>query len=584
VARHYGQWCFSVLFEDRNGRIWVGLRPYFFYGLSLLVPDPQKDKTVVERTYTMEDGLPAEWILDLFESSDGKFWVGTTRGLCEWQGGETSVCKTYSAANELCDEEIATILEDKGKNLWMGTRCGVKKWTRYGFTSYDQSDGLGARQVNSIFENHIGELFVSFNEKGRSIGRFDGSKFESVKPNFNNEVNYFGWGWKQTVRQDRAGDWWFPGNSGLFHFSNPAPFENLPKSIPRKVLVGTKPTEVFRIFEDTDGNMWIATIGIATELWRWERASATWTDHTADVNFGSHRAGSAFVEDKSGNLWIGTGSDADDAALVRFRDGKFKVFAQREYPLLAGWMRDMYVDSKDRLWIADTVNGVLRLDDVNADQLNFTRYTPAEGLSSIAPLCITEDEFGRIYIGTSRGVDRLTPDTGQVEYFTTDDGLPNSNVDVAHRDRKNNLWFGTWNGLARFIPEPETIRRAPNTLITGFRVNGEAQSISVLGETEILPLELDSDDRQITVEFTGLAESLGEKIKYQYRFGESDWAETNERIVNFANLGADKYQFQVRAVTADRLNSLPATVELRFLSCPFEEPARSCQYANANRH
>lgn len=509
--------------------------------------------------------MPAEWITDLFESSDGKFWVGTTRGLCEWQGGETSVCKTYSTKNDLCDEEVWAITEDKDKNLWIGSRCGAKKWARYGFTSYTEADGLGYKHVNSIFENAAGEFFVSFNKGNeRTVSRFDGEKFELVKPYFPSTVaTYFGWGWKQTVWQDRSGDWWFPTGDGLFRFPKPAQFADLSRITPQKIETGAKGNEIFRFFEDSRGDFWIATTGAASELWRWERAANTWRNFPQESGIGKYCLVTSFVEDKSGNLWIGSGSDHNDTTLIRYRDGKFRAFTKAENALLAGWMRDLFVDHAGRLWIGSTASGLLRLDDVNADELNLTRYTPAEGLSSIGILSITEDEFGRIYIGTGCGLDRLTPETGQVENFTTADGLPNSNVDVAYRDRRNNLWFGTSNGLARFVPEPQRERQPPNVLITGLRLGGEPQAVSILGETALPPLELNSDQRQVTVDFLGLGASLGERLKYEYRISESDWVTTAERIVNFANLAAGEYRFEVRAQTADRIYSQPATVSFR---------------------
>ena len=557
----------SILHEDKNGRIWAGFRQHFVAGLVLLVDAPRKNHPIVEDHYTKKDGLPADWIMDLFESNDGKFWIGTSRGLCEWQGeNKTSVCKIYTKANDLCGEEFWSITEDKDKNLWMGTRCGAKKWTRYGFTAYSEADGMGLPLINSIFENRDGELFASFNSgTARTVSRFDGEKFTLVKPNFPPDTS-FGWGWKQTVWQDSKDDWWFPMIPGLYRFSHPARFEDLSTSAPQKITIGTKPAEIFRLFEDSRRDIWITTLGTAFELWRWERAKNLWHDLTQEVNFGRYRIGSAFVEDKAGNLWIGTGSDRDDAALIRYRDGQFKVFPQSENQLLAGWIRDLYVDTKGRLWIANSANGVLRLDDVNADKLNFVNYTTAEGLSSIAASCITEDKFGRIYIGTGRGLDRLNPDTGQIENFTTADGLPNSNIEVAYRDRKNDLWFGTTHGLARLIPDPKRKREPPNAFITALHVNGESQSISILGESGIPPLELDSDQRQVTVDFIGLGASLGEKLKYEYRFGESAWIATAERTVNFANLGSGKYQFEVRAQTADRLYSQPSTLSFRIAS------------------
>src|SRR6185436_14679015 len=131
-------------------------------------------------------GLPAGWITDLYED-EHKLWVGTTRGLCEWQDqGSGSVCKTYTSENDLCDYEVSSITKDKDGNLWIGTRCGAKKWARYGFTSYSQDDRTIDPIINSIFENRAGELFVSLNSEkgGRMVSRFDGSNFELLRPNF----------------------------------------------------------------------------------------------------------------------------------------------------------------------------------------------------------------------------------------------------------------------------------------------------------------------------------------------------------------------------------------------------------------
>lgn len=551
----------SSLHEDKAGRLWVGLRQHYAAGLVLLVPEPLKSQNIVERHYTTKDGLPADWVLDLYESSDGKFWIGTIKGLCEWQADGDSVCKTYTKENDLCDEEIWSIVEDNGRGLWMATRCGVKKWTPYGFTAYTEVDGMGYSFINSVFENGEGELFASFNSGAgsRTVSRFDGEGFELVKPHFPRATS-FGWGWDQTVWQDSSGKWWFPSMHGIYRFGRPTRFKDLSTANPELIQVGSKPAEIFRIFEDSRGDVWISTVGEAYELWRWERATDTWKNLTLEVGFGRYRIGSAFVEDKAGNLWIGTGSDRDDAALIRYRDGRFTVFPQAVNPLIAAWIRDLFVDRKGRLWIANTASGVLRLDDVDADDLRFTRYTTAEGLSSNGSYCLTEDEFGRIYIGSGRGLDRLNPETAHIENFTTADGLPSSDVEIAYRDRKNVLWFGTSNGLARFDPEPDKLREPPKAFITGLRVNGESRNVSILGETAIPSLSLDSDHRQITVDFIGLGSSLGEKLKYEYRFANVDWTPSNERTVNFANLAPGDYLFEVRAFTPDRTYSQSATV------------------------
>ena len=191
----------------------------------------------------------------------------------------------------------------------------------------------------------------------------------------------------------------------------------------------------------------------------------------------------AFVEDAAGDLWISTSGATSEPSLIRYREGRFKIFTEAN-GLLLGVTADLFVDGKGRMWLANSVSGLLRLDDVNAEYLNFTRYSIAEGLSAPGAICVTEDEFGRIYACTARGLDRLDPDSGQIEHFTTADGLPNSFPQFAHRDRKNALWFATTDGLARFQPEPERNRQPPNVLITGLRIGGRRSEYFGLGRNE----------------------------------------------------------------------------------------------------
>jgi len=560
----------TVLFEDASGQIWANLRLGTTVGLVKIVAEPEPNRSIVERHYTTKDGLPHDYVTDLFESSDGKFWVATDLGLCEWQGDKgDSVCKVYKANNGLCDTELWSIAEDKDGNLWMGTRCGTKKWARYGFTTYDQSDGFKVPTINSIFENRAGELFASVNanKNGRFLSRFDGGKFVGGAKNLLESDKPSGWGWMQTVWQDGWGAWWIPSAEGLFRSPPATGFEQLPESVLQRIETGAKGKEIFRIFEDSRGDVWIATTGTTNELLRWERGRDTWHDHTQIGEIKLIQVVMGFVEDSWGNLWIGTGG-GDDGMLIRYRDGKFKVFTEAD-GAPSGFTRDLFLDSTGKLWLATGDWGLLRLDDTNSDDLNFIHYKTSDGLSSSGVYCITEDEFGRIYAGTGRGLDRLNPETGQVENFTTADGLPASQVEVAYRDRTNTLWFATSGGLAHFKPEAERSRKPPVMLITGLRIAGYAQRISMMGESQIGELNLNSDQKQISVDFVGLGATLGEKLRYEYRFGNSDWTPTMERTVNFANLSSGEYQFEVRAVTADRITSkTPATVSFR-IAAPF---------------
>lgn len=560
----------SELFETRTGNLWASMRSGANAGICLL--DSENTENPVKKCYSQKDGLPTNWITDILETNDGRLWLGTVSGLCAWQGEQPGkVCKMYSAKNSLCDSAFA-LAEDKNGNLWTGSECGAIKIARYGLTTYGVADGLDSYNINSVFENAAGDLFVSTLGEKRAVSRFNGENFSPVLLDSADFAAYLGWGWHQTVLQDHEGAWWIPNGNGLYRSPNNTDFENLARVPLEKLRTNAVGIEAFRVFEDSHGDIWLGTTGIKNELLRWERATDTWQNYTETIGLSSVRIITAFAEDKNGNLWIGTGSDEtkeyQEGFLIRYRNGQFlKIFgttADGAGKLPRGWMRDLFVDSKNRLWIASNEDGLWRLDEPNGNDFRFIRYTTAEGLTSNSTTAVTEDEYGRIYVGTWRGVDRITIETGQIEKFTTADGLPKNYILTAYRDRKNNLWFGTHQGLARFSPEPLRERKPPNILITGLRVEGIAQSVSILGETSIPNLEFSSDIRQIAIDFLGLGASLGEKLKYEYRFGDVDWTVTDERTLNFANLGAGEYRFEVRAQTADKIYSqTPAIVSFR---------------------
>lgn len=545
------------LLEDNSGRLWMSLRSDKEGGICEL--DTLNSDNPVKKCFTEDNGLGSNWVRDILETNDGQKWLATASGLCRWKGESSkSVCKNYTEKNDLC-EDILALAEDRDGNLWTGSSCGVKKIARYGFTTYNIQDGLNKNYVNSIFENSKGEFFVTtYPKEERAVSRFDGDKFTSLKPRLPDYLTYHGWGWQQTVWQDHLGVWWIPTGIGLFRSPDKTSFENLSLAPLEKVETGVKGDEVFRLFEDSRGDIWISTGFEANKLLRWERTKNIWHDYTSQVGFSSYRVGSAFVEDKYGNVWIGANSDHGESALIRYRNGDFKILTQAE-GAPGNWIQDLFLDSNGRLWIASDNEGVWRLDETNSERFEFVKYTAANGLTTNSTASITEDTFGRIYIGTWRGIDRLNIETGQVENFTTADGLPSSLIETSYRDRQNNLWFATDKGLVRFIPEPFRTRKPPTILITKVNVEGEPQTVSILGETVIPKIRLTSNQRQISIDFIGLGASLGEKLKYEYRFG-GEWIATDERTLNFANLGADDYKFEVRVQTADRIYSQPAAV------------------------
>ena len=240
---------------------------------------------------------------------------------------------------------------------------------------------------------------------------------------------------------------------------------------------------VYYAFEDSRGDIWLGTNPSGQDVvTRWQRATGSFRRYSTadglrtatDVYFAAARA---FAEDAAGNVWIGFAG----GGLARFAAGVFTFFTAAD-GVAAGELRDLFVDSRGRLWIGSHTRGVSRADAPATERPQFRTYTVRDGLASDSVRSISEDRWGRIYLGTAHGVDRLDPETGRIRHFTTADGLSNNEVESAFRDRHGALWFGTMNGVSRFVPQLERPAQPPAILIDGLRIAGAVFPLPELGD------------------------------------------------------------------------------------------------------
>ena len=554
------------ILRDPDGTIWVATG----LGLCRLVSNVRAGQPIVDRLYTKKDGLVHEAIFSLFRTSSGGLWLSTTMGISEFSPDPLPVGGhfiNYTREHGLSDAGIRTMAEDHDGNLWLGSESGgAMKITRRGFTSYSEIDGLEHGRIAALGEDRNGELFVvtgSLKSPSYHIHRFDGRRFENFRVNLPNGVVPT-WGWNQLFVQDRLQQWWVPTTTGLFQFPASRSLDALARTNPAKVYTpqnGLSGNEPFRLYEDSRGNIWISIITAPSNAYlnRFEPATGKFYAYGQEVALRADSAPTAFQEDRSGNIWIGFYW----GDLSRYRNGKFEPFTKAD-GVPGGFIRALFLDHLGRLWIASAEGGLARVDDPAQERPTFVHYTVKEGLSSDQITCITEDQWGRIYIGTGIGIDRLDPETGRVKRFTMADGLPNGFVSVAYRDHNNVLWFGTLQGLSKLVPSIDGPSEAPPILIQQLRVAGSDLPISDLGVTQLGNLEFEANKNQLEIKFVSLGFRPGDVLRYQFMLegADKDWgAPTNQRYVNYANLKPGSYRFRVRAVNADGVvSNQPASI------------------------
>lgn len=539
-----------VVHEDRAGRIWVtgGDRSE---GLSVF--EYQAGRPVLTRRFTTADGLTDNtWIHSILETTDGRVLVGIRNGLCEFVPDSKPGAKQFRV---LFSTDVVSLGEDAGGNIWIGTGTrGAFKLTRNSFVLFDIPEKPPYGSVTSIFSSGA-EVFVT--SSSDDLLRFDGEGFVEIGP-AGRWVR--SWGWNQLdVRSQIDGEWWIPTSTGLFRYPAETEIPKLAAASPKRVyrkVDGLSADDIFRLFEDSRGDLWFSNISRAGVM-RWDRKTDTVRQFSAAENTPDHSAPTAFGEDSAGNIWLGfyTGG------VARYRNGTFEFFNSPErFP--PGLVNAVYRDSRGRLWVAISNSGIVRIDNPADETPVFTRISVSEGLSSNQANCITEDDSGRVYVGTARGINRFDPESGRIRLFTQADGLPGGNINRCARDTNGSVWFAQKFTIARLNPRDAKASPPPPIFIAGLRVNGETvRHLSELGETVIKDLYLDTDQRQLQIDFFSLAFAAGESLKYQHRFGNSDWSEPlAQRNVNL-NLTAGSYDFQVRAISSDGVVSeAPATI------------------------
>jgi ligand-binding sensor domain-containing protein/two-component sensor histidine kinase len=567
------------LCEDAEGRIWVGSRRGFY----VLKPRPLSDPAAFDAPPLADSALrprrfappeelggvvafvpqgefESDLIFNVFQTSDGRIWLTNDGGLSVFDGREL---RSYGAAHGL-GRKSGMMAEDADGNLWLAGMNGAIKLVTRGLSTYGKDDGLGARVIESLYQTPSGEFYVVSGDW--RVSRLDGDRFKTARPSLGDAAGPL---WTSNAALlDSAGAWWFLTEKRLYRFDRGGPLEALDTRKPSAVYhtgPGFNNGAFYRMFEDSRGDIWVSTrtgdpARMGLSLWR--RATGDFKQFGEAEGFPAGRAPSAFCEDRAGNVWVGF----YHGELARYARGRFKLLTVAD-GAPEGYVTDMHLDGSGRLWIATVGGGLLRVDDPAAERPAFASYTTAEGLSSNNVRAVTEDAAGRIYAGTVRGVDRLSPETGRVKHYTLADGLADDFVTVAFRDRDGTLWFGTQNGLSKLAPEPDPPAYPPPIFIGTLRVAGVKQRLSEVGQTEVAPLELGYTQANLQIDFFGFNFAPAERIRYQHKLEGADdaWsAPAAERTVTYANLAPGSYRFLVRAVNADGVaSSAPAAVPFR---------------------
>ena len=162
-----------VLFEDRDGTLWVGTS---FKGLIAY-------RRGVLTRYTTNEGLPSDLVRAIQQDRDGSLWIGTRGGgLARFRNGAFT---TYTEKDGLATDGVQALFMDKDNTLWIGTRQGLNRFKDGKFTTYTMRDGLYSSFVYNIVEDDHGSLWMTcskgaFRVSKRELNDFAEGRVRSV--------------------------------------------------------------------------------------------------------------------------------------------------------------------------------------------------------------------------------------------------------------------------------------------------------------------------------------------------------------------------------------------------------------------
>jgi signal transduction histidine kinase/ligand-binding sensor domain-containing protein/CheY-like chemotaxis protein len=463
------------LYEDPEGNIWFGTNN----GLNFL--DIKKNTfTYFQNILNDLASLPGNEIHAIYKDRFGFLWVGTTFGISKMEIGSGKFQNYFhdpTNSISLVHNAVMSIIEDKNGDLIIGTFGGLSIYNRENdnFINHKQilnaSYSLNNDFVNCLYPDNDGNIWIGTERGGINTYNIYEKNFEFLEHEPGNK-NSLSHRMVNSIWEDDDNLWIGTAGGGLNKYNKKKDFfrhfrfgANDPFSLSSDFITS--------IYRDTDQNLWIGSWngGLSKltqdniEKGKFIRYQYSPDDTTSLVN----DFVSSILEDKWGNLWIGTlgGLDRLDRSTGRFEHftGKFGNKAVDQVGCLQ-------FDLHNNLWVG-TIQGLFKINaqpdgkiDIHSNNLNYYINNPQDSTSIsgsyIISICL--DKKNNLWFGThGNGINKLITDSGKdirerFINFTETDGLSNNVIYTISEDDRGNLWMSTDNGLSCFDPLKKTFR------------------------------------------------------------------------------------------------------------------------------
>ena len=467
-------------------------------------------------------------------------------------------------AYSLQENNIHKVFFSSSDLVFMGSHLGLSIYDKHQqafniFPSNGRKNSLPLGKVECIAESSSASVWVGLDDGGFAKLDPKGNEIQKAysDPQRSGTLNNMH---VTALCEDIKGNLWIgTWGGGLSRISAPIKFplqENIIK--PFEILPGEHESlikEVYTIFNDSEGNIWIATAGSGLIKVNLDDESYVVTDiATSDLPSNSVYA---ISEDSSKNLWISTSAGVVSMQL----DGT--EMQQIDLPIkrYLDNIKSIRSDEKGLVWMASD-EGLIRY---NPSTEKVLVYDEDHGFIGRAIESIEIDARGSLWLGSASGISVFYPESERVTNYLSEDGIIGGSLANASLNLGGHgMFFGSPSGMFQFNPEEiKTNEKKSRLVLKDMLISNETVGLNnpsdsiakysplfqQIGYTN--KLELKYWQNSFAFKFTELGNLNPERIRYKYRLLGFDekWIErsSENRFANFTNLDPGNYTFQLKA-------------------------------------
>jgi diguanylate cyclase (GGDEF)-like protein len=419
---------------------------------------------------------------------------------------------------------VYSVFEDREHSLWIGLAGrGLAQWRGYQeWENYSTASGLASDIVYEIQPQADGTMWVG-TEGGllRGERRKFGVTWSKVKGLEGFPVH--------SVRRAANGDLWMGTEahgaarlevkSGALEWFGEA-----------QGLLGKSP---YTLRFDRHQRLWAAT---ETGLFV---AAAPYRRFARVAELPSTQIW-AVAEASDGTLWAGGAG-----GLFAYVSGHWKNYGKAD-GLSNQEVLALGAGANGTMWIGYRFGGGIDRVHLGTGRLAVEKGVQRPGSDGLVYF-LELDPTGRLWAGTERGVDMW--DGSHWSHYDMGDGLAwnDCNLNGFAEDKDGTVWIGTSGGLSRFKPRP---RRSPEVPLKVVFTK------LVMGRTDVLGQRNPSSDiesNSLVARYSALNVPRENAVLFRYQLtgASSDWTETTQRELQFAELAPGEYRLAVEAQDGD---------------------------------